>query len=331
MEYVPSDHASIDTTAARINNVLRPQRQLLVMLSALLHGSETRAHDAIRMISTCIGDSIAEFIATHALTLTARLELCIIGLQISKQSYLNQDERRQLLRDSLELLLWWFADTNKWPYGRDLRDAQALSVLIYKCQNELDFLRQHPDFIDYRSDVDLLHHLLDGDIARMKVWLNPLQDSPGSKPSSDYSSILKLVEPSRLLHAKIFVQLATDYRRPQMRSQFLRTLRPFIRTLLYSHEAMHFLIAEKITNTDVSLQKASCESISSPNLKQCLLYGDATSPTSALTYFSPAFRNNPFIVQYAMRSMSSHRIEVMFFYVPQIVQAVRFDSMRTFT
>ena len=244
---------------------------------------------------------------------------------------MNQDERRQLLRRSLELSLWWFADTTKWPYGRDLRDAQALSALFFKCQNELESVRLDPDFLDYRSDVDLLDHLLGGDMARMKVWLNPLQDSPGPKPFSEYSRIVNLIEPSRLLHAKIFVRLATDHRRPQIKSQLLRTMRSFLRTLLYSHEAMHFLIAENTTNADVGLLKVICKSFSGPNFKQCLLYGDATSPTSALTYFLPGFRNNPFILQYAMRSMSSHRIEVMFFYVPQIVQAVRHDSMRTLT
>jgi phosphatidylinositol 4-kinase A len=50
-------------------------------------------------------------------------------------------------------------------------------------------------------------------------------------------------------------------------------------------------------------------------------------PPTAITYFLQAFGNNPLVLQYAMRSMLSHSIQVTFFYVPQIVQALRYDQL----
>lgn len=50
-------------------------------------------------------------------------------------------------------------------------------------------------------------------------------------------------------------------------------------------------------------------------------------PIEALTYFLPAYGNHPFILQYAMRALESHPIDVRFFFVPQLVQALRYDAL----
>ena len=46
-----------------------------------------------------------------------------------------------------------------------------------------------------------------------------------------------------------------------------------------------------------------------------------------MTYFLPAYRNHPFVLQYAMRALESHSVDVTFFYVPQIVQTLRYDVL----
>jgi len=49
-------------------------------------------------------------------------------------------------------------------------------------------------------------------------------------------------------------------------------------------------------------------------------------PVTAVTYFSPNYNNHPLILQYAMRSLEYHPVDVVFFYIPQIVQALRSDK-----
>lgn len=61
--------------------------------------------------------------------------------------------------------------------------------------------------------------------------------------------------------------------------------------------------------------------------QQYLLYWAPVNPMEAVTYFLPAYANNPFIMQYAMRALESHSVDVRFFYVPQLVQALRYDRL----
>ncbi|KAI5304258.1 phosphatidylinositol-4- kinase [Ascosphaera pollenicola] len=51
------------------------------------------------------------------------------------------------------------------------------------------------------------------------------------------------------------------------------------------------------------------------------------NPASSMMYFMPAYGNHPFILQYAMRALDSHAVDVAFFYVPQLVQTLRYDAL----
>ena len=54
-------------------------------------------------------------------------------------------------------------------------------------------------------------------------------------------------------------------------------------------------------------------------------YWAPVCPITATNYFLPAYRDDPSILQYAMRSLEYYPVELVFFYVPQIVQALRYD------
>ncbi|RAL63080.1 hypothetical protein DID88_004165 [Monilinia fructigena] len=79
-------------------------------------------------------------------------------------------------------------------------------------------------------------------------------------------------------------------------------------------EAVHILLGDSLPS-DVAFQM------------KYLLYWSPVNPISAVTYFLPSYRNHPFIVQYAMRALESHSVDVTFFYVPQIVQTLRYDDL----
>ena len=58
-----------------------------------------------------------------------------------------------------------------------------------------------------------------------------------------------------------------------------------------------------------------------------LLYWSPANPVTAATLFLPAYKDDPFIIQYAMRALESHSVDITFFYVPQLVQTMRYDTL----
>lgn len=58
-----------------------------------------------------------------------------------------------------------------------------------------------------------------------------------------------------------------------------------------------------------------------------MLTWERVSPIQALAYFSRQFPHHPISAQYAVEVLSSYPADAVLFYIPQLVQAVRHDTM----
>jgi len=63
-----------------------------------------------------------------------------------------------------------------------------------------------------------------------------------------------------------------------------------------------------------------------PQLKY-LVYWAPVTPVAAVSLFESKFMNHPLVLQYAMRVLNHYPVDLVFFYVPQIVQALRYDKL----
>lgn len=110
------------------------------------------------------------------------------------------------------------------------------------------------------------------------------------------------------------LQLANRFPSPKLRSDVRWLLLNFPEKAICDPDSLNVLLGSELP-PDVSFQ-----------LKY-LLFWAPVNPIEAATYFLPAYRNHPFILQYAMRSLESHSVDVSFFYIPQLVQALRYDAL----
>ncbi|SPQ18964.1 9d2e47b4-0d6b-430b-b2bd-2d91db09fa24 [Thermothielavioides terrestris] len=110
------------------------------------------------------------------------------------------------------------------------------------------------------------------------------------------------------------VHLASRFSYPRIQKEIRWLLLNFPAKAAREPEAIPILIGGALPD-DVSFQ-----------LKY-LLFWAPVNPITAVSLFLPAYRNHPYLIQYAMRALESHSVDVTFFYVPQIVQTLRYDAL----
>ncbi|XP_065557789.1 phosphatidylinositol 4-kinase alpha-like [Artemia franciscana] len=58
-----------------------------------------------------------------------------------------------------------------------------------------------------------------------------------------------------------------------------------------------------------------------------MLHWERVSPVKALSYFSRQYPQHPITAQYAVRCLNSYPPDAVLFYIPQLVQAIRYDTL----
>lgn len=102
-------------------------------------------------------------------------------------------------------------------------------------------------------------------------------------------------------------------------------------------EALDFYLGSRMTADVRATSKVSsggkgssvitAVSLTAGSYQQHLVYWAPVSPVQVLQYFLPVFNREPTLLQYAMRTLEQHSIDLVFFYVPQVVQALRTDPL----
>ena len=125
------------------------------------------------------------------------------------------------------------------------------------------------------------------------------------------------------------VQLATRFQSLRLTNDVRRLLLMYPERGLAEPDALQILLGPSLPGDVHSQLKVfrGRQETSTADRLQYLLYWAPVNPITAVTYFLPEYRNHPFVLQYAMRALESHSVDVTFFYVPQIVQALRYDTL----
>ncbi len=101
------------------------------------------------------------------------------------------------------------------------------------------------------------------------------------------------------------------------------------REVLHIPEAIELLVGDRFDGfrRDIRVSHSAQSFASAKSHKQYLLFWDPVPPITAVTFFEPRYHGDPIVLQYAHRVLAEHPVEVTFFFVPQIVQALRHDEL----
>ncbi|KAN0064997.1 Phosphatidylinositol 4-kinase stt4 [Thecaphora frezii] len=284
--------------------------------------------------------------STHPLSREVRFALVAFGFEVLRGSRSEGLVEHQL-RDALyRIALAWFAVAPQWSFGSNrlqLRaDMQLMSELVDHFR--IDRVRADRHLTSFPAALSsvrlpggrpvaeaaqafeqrrtLLLLLLENEQTHLSVWANPLGDSARG---SDYvGEVAKAMTEARWpevvqwawsTNAAVAVQLGVRFPSKALHQELGRLVRAQPHRVVDVPSALQYVLEDHLRaarrdETDL----------------RWLQYWAAVSPVEAIRLFQPEYDNHPLVLQYAMRALEQHPVELTFFYVPQVVQALRDDA-----
>jgi phosphatidylinositol 4-kinase A len=209
-------------------------------------------------------------------------------------------------------------------YGNNRIQLMTDSNLLQGVANSLD--RDGEIGEDNLELKRLLQILLKDETFRVQAWLSPLKDDASVMPVSlDETVWPGVVRLSWKLDPYLAVHLSQRFVSQSMKKEIRRLILANPEDVIHSPLAAEIMLGDNLS-TDLTFQLKVLFFLYIAHMQQLLFWSPVVPPT-AITYFLQSFGNNPLILQYAMRSLLHHPIPVTFFYVPQVVQALRYDEL----
>ncbi|KAI6045569.1 hypothetical protein EDC04DRAFT_2888588 [Pisolithus marmoratus] len=357
ISYVPTDKEEIDRAATNAQRLLIPHTLILQMLFSRLQSARYRRSSVMFLIQRLVMRSANahRLFSTHPLARELRFSFLLFGFETLKSSHLDA-YCEGLVRQSLYRTAYsWFAVQPQWTYGAnrvqvtaDIKILQEfLSHLQTDCVKGLNSLSsltpgQSPSQLSYVAYLKNINHplklLVENEITRLTVWANPSNDS---RRGTDHHSITErsMLEnnwPTSVrtvweMDPAIALYLTERFKSPSAYAEVERLVRTNPTAVASAPEGLRFLVDDKGSiHHKNNLQVANMHALPvhlTHQFSQCILAFAPVSPVIAVTFFEKKYNDNPYLLQYAHRVLKQHPVELTFFFVPQVVQALRFDDL----
>ena len=328
-EFAPSDKTALMKKQHAAHNQIAPHLRILQFLSSHFNAGRLGSPNTQRifhklMIATLEGLKTS---AGHPLAREFHFQVVLFGLNILRHgTSINQAARWRLKDMILSAALSWFSHPPRWSFGGNRLQIKAEVRLMADVGSALRvvsslFAKGMGMLQSLATKQDLLLMLIEDEHMRLIVWLYPLDHERRHTFSSGHSGkvpsdavLSPLLRTAWTENASLAVQLTVRFPSSKLSSEVRSMILTSPLRALGEPDALHILIGPSLP-ADISA-----------HLKY-LLYWAPVNPITAVTYFLPEYRNDPFIIQYAMRALESHSVDVTFFYVPQIVQTLRYDVL----
>ncbi|EPY49472.1 phosphatidylinositol kinase [Schizosaccharomyces cryophilus OY26] len=326
MTYSPTERSSFISYKSKVKAQMIPHLLLLELMSGIFEGlwysDRQSAFIIIQFLVFVLKKIRALEFSRNALARELHFKFISFGFKIA-ENLLNTSLGSRYYNLCLDAALCWFTETPAWTYGADkLSVAAEISIMRSLCAKLENFLSRYPLKDSTIKKQNLLIILLKNEMYRLYTWITPvtygrnlimIDPIPESFCSSSAitSEMLRLawrISPAIVLYIpKRFID-----------DSLIDMVASFIladpASCLHYEISMDYLF-EKFPDGNFPLDR------------KYLLYWDPVYPVNGPVLFKPKIRWNPQLLQYTVRSMESYPVSVMFFYVPQIVQSLRYDKI----
>ena len=327
-EFAPSEKIELVQKQQVAHNMITPHLRMLQFLSSHFNASRLGSPHVQRIFHRVIMVTLEglKLSSAHPLAREFYFQAVLFGLNILRHcTGLDLAAIWRLKDTMLSAALSWFSHQPRWSFGGNRLQTKAEVRLISDIEHALNavstmFGKPMGGFPSLVLKQNLVHILLEDEHMRLSVWLYPLDHDrrhfifSGNAGKSTPEVILPVVKTAWIENPSLAVRLAIRFVSPIIANAVRSLLLRYPEKAIAEPDSLPLLIGHSLP-TDISTQ-----------LKY-LLYHAAVNPITSVNYFLPEYRNHPLIIQYAMRALESHPVDITFFYVPQIVQTLRYDVL----
>ncbi|CAL5377227.1 unnamed protein product [Camellia sinensis] len=279
--------------------------------------------------------------------------LMLLGLKFSScQSQGNLQNFRtglQLLEDRIyRASLGWFSHEPEWYDLNSINfsqsEAQSVSVFVHHLLNEqVDAPQLDPkgrgrengsslsDLKDHYHPVwghienytagrekrkQLLLMLCQHEADRLEVWAQPVtsKENTPSRPKITSEKWIEYARTAFSVDPRIALSLASRFpTNTFLKAEMTQLVQSHILELRCIPEALPYFVTPKAVDENSSLL-------------QQLPHWAACSITQALEFLTPSYKGHPRVMAYILRVLESYPPERVTFFMPQLVQALRYDD-----
>ncbi|QLL33656.1 hypothetical protein HG536_0E05670 [Torulaspora globosa] len=311
MEYAPYNKTAINRDALAASQSLQPHRHVIKFFKSHFEGTSFQSDHLLDVFTrwTLHGLNQLKEASMHPFARMARHDLLNFALSLLQvHSKQKTDYVPVLAKAITNSGLSWFRRPIAWPFGSNQLKIKAdLSgtVQFYSELNKLSALliRQ------CGSTFKLLQFFLLSEIWHIETWLAPLQKivkNGGAEPNAELLKTAFIIDPQLALN--LFQRYPTT------------KLDVSLTSLVLEDPLMCVGVPEIL-----DLYLLSNKTGSKATDMHFVVYWCPVNPLKSINFFLPPWNDNTFILQYAVFSLESHDVNVTFFYVPQIVQCLRYD------
>ncbi|EDO14970.1 hypothetical protein Kpol_414p3 [Vanderwaltozyma polyspora DSM 70294] len=309
MEYKPYNKKAINRNAKLTTDALEPHRILVSFFSSHFEGTLFQSDSLLKLFTNWVYHSVDKLCnaSLHPFSRLIRNELLVFAVEVLGVNYKqNSKAVGKLCNVIVKCGLSWYKSPISWPFGaNELRNKADLAVAI-DLSNRLD---KASGILTYycKLEYQLLQIALQDEIFRMKTWLSPL-----NKIESNIGSIsMDMIKAAMAINPSIAINIAQSLSKEKNLNEL---------TMLISNDPLKFVgipdalgpyLEDRMRNSKADLHYVT--------------YWCPTTPLKSIDLFLPEHNQDRFILQYAVHSLEFHDVNVIFFYVPQIVQCLRYD------
>lgn len=304
MTYSPSDELKVNYASELASKNLSIHSHIIQFFSSHFQGTLFESDHLLKIFTGVVVDSLDQLkkASLHPFARLIRNELIRFALDVTHTHLRIKSKFTSVLINSiLDGALSWFTVRGHYPFGGNNLKIKSDFALLINIFEEIRLLEVPNALIKKKT---LLLVFLKDEISKIMIWLSPLapHEFKGEAPKASQ----ELVPLAFDISPGLAFGLVTRFGH----------LHKYLKDLITTNPSYALDYKESV---DYLLE--------TPSLHKYLIFAKPISPTKSINLFQPPYFNDPFIIQYNMRSLESHDVNLTFFYVPQIVQSLRSDSL----